>query len=106
MQNHGAKMGGRRRFPGFDRLEERTAPGATAISLPILIKPPIVIIPPIVFKPPLMVCSLEGRTAAGKGVVGMKEPSVPVAQTANSQASSVKGQMHYSVSTSHMSSVS
>jgi hypothetical protein len=23
MQNHGAKMRGRRRFPGFDRLEER-----------------------------------------------------------------------------------
>ena len=28
MQNHGAKMGGRRRFSGFERLEERIAPGA------------------------------------------------------------------------------
>ena len=52
MQNRNAKMGGRSRSPGFDRLEERIAPGATAIKLPIVIKPPIVIKLPIVINTP------------------------------------------------------
>jgi hypothetical protein len=32
MQNRNAKMGGQRRFPGFERLEERIAPGAVWIG--------------------------------------------------------------------------